>query len=206
MKMTMVNLGLIYIGGFVFYCAVVLWFNRPNLRRQLRVLHNLNDSNVSYSNGLNATIRDLRDAAVEQGNVISMYDEAAGDSRRKINKLENQVAHHNITINEYNKLLNESQTAVNEAQVEIRNAAEALEFLKSEVEMAERRVESLNRQYIVQVEQNVTDMQIEKEFTNNVIARNVELANKNDQLTLKCEDNEATIAYYKSQVEGSTRV
>lgn len=144
MKTFMINLGLVYLGGFSFYVAVVLWFNRPNLRRQLRVLHNINDGNVAYSNGLNATIRDLRDAAVEQGNVISMYDEAAGDSRRKINQLEHQVAHHEITINEYRKLLKDAQDAVCNAQDEIRKATEQIEFMKSELVMAERQLERLS--------------------------------------------------------------
>lgn len=144
MKTFMINLGLVYLGGFSFYCAVMLWFNRPNLRRQLRVLHDLNDSNVSYSNELNATIRDLRDAAVEQGNVISMYDDAAGDSRRKINKLEHEVAHHEITIKEYRKLLKDAQDAVCNAQDAIRKAEETIVFLKSEVEMAERQLERLS--------------------------------------------------------------
>ena len=91
MKQFIINLGFVYLGGFVFYVAVVLWFNRPNLRKQLAVLHNLNDGNVAYSNGLNATIRDLRNDAVEFQNVISIYDDAAGDSRRKIEDLEKEL-------------------------------------------------------------------------------------------------------------------
>lgn len=179
MKTFMINLGLVYLGGFSFYIAVVLWFNRPSLRRQLRVLHNLNDGNVAYSNGLNATIRDLGDKlqqnaytikelteanqtcwfdAIEQGNVISMYDDAAGESRREIERLQNrntlqvkrmhqlsdEVAHHEITINEYRKLLKEARDAVLEAQVEVRKSTEALEFLKSELVMAERQLERLS--------------------------------------------------------------
>lgn len=178
MKQFFINLGLVYLGGFSFYCAVMLYFNRPSLRHQLAVLHNVNDENVAYSNRLNSTIRDLRDAAVEQGNLISMYDEAADDSRREIERITNrnawqaktikqahdQVAHHEITINEYRKLLKDAQVAVCDAQTEIRNAQEALEFLKSELEMAERRLVQLRLEH------------------------------------------EATVSYYKQQVAGSTRV
>lgn len=158
MKQFFINLGIVYLGGFMFYCAVVLWFNRPSLRRQLAVMTHRNDNNVSYSNVLNAQIRDLKDAAIEQDNVISMYDEALADKRREleashnrnawqaktIEKAHDQVAHHEITIKEYNKLLNDSRHAVLEAQVEIRNAKEALEFLKSELVMAERQLERLS--------------------------------------------------------------
>ena len=158
MKSFMINLGLVYVAGFVFYGGVILWFNRPTLRHQLAVLHNLNDSNVSYSNELNATIRDLRDAAVEQDNVISMYDEALGDKRRELEASNNrnvwqaktieqahdQVADHELTIKEYRKLLKDAQVAVLEAQTEIKNATEAIEFMKSELIMAERQLERLS--------------------------------------------------------------
>lgn len=178
MKQFFINMAIVYLGGFMFYVAVMLWFNRPNLRRQLAWVTECNDRNVSYSNVLNATIRDLRDAAVEQSNLISLYDEAAGDSRREIERITNrnawqaktiqqyieQIGHHELTIKEYRKLLADAQVAVYDAQTEIRNATEALEFLKSELEMAERRI----------VQQKL--------------------------------ENEATVSYYKSQVAGSTRV
>jgi chromosome segregation ATPase len=98
MKQFFINLGLVYLGGFSFYCAVVLWFNRPNLRRQLAVMTHRNDNNVSYSNVLNAQIRDLTDMnqrcyldAVEQGNVISMYEQYDRDHRREVSDLNEQL-------------------------------------------------------------------------------------------------------------------
>ena len=165
MKQFIINLGIVYLGGFMFYCAVMLWFNRPNLRRQLAWVTECNDLNVSYSNTLNATIRELTDInqrcyldAVEKDNVISMYDEAAGDARREIERITNRnawqaktiqqnletIGHHELTIKEYHKLLKDTQVAVLEAQTEVRNATEALEFMKSELVMAERQLERLS--------------------------------------------------------------
>lgn len=111
MKTFFINLSIVYLGGFMFYCAVMLWFNRPNLRRQLAWVTECNDHNVSYSNELNATIRELTDMnnacyldAVEKDNVISLYDEAAAERRCEVDNLNKE-----------------------------------LEFLKSELVMAERR-------------------------------------------------------------------
>lgn len=61
MKQFFINLAIVYLMGFSLYMAIVVWFNRPSLRHQLAVLHNLNDGNVSYSNALNAQIRNLTD-------------------------------------------------------------------------------------------------------------------------------------------------
>jgi chromosome segregation ATPase len=179
----MVGTGL--LAAVLLIALVVGYYYFQEFRNNLAVLHDVNDSNVSYSNALNAQIRDLTDMnqrcyldAVEKDNVISLYDEAAGDARREIERITNRnvwqakeiksleakVVRHEDTMKDYNKLLNESHAAVLEAQVEIRNATEALEFLKSELEMAERRL----------VQQKL--------------------------------ENEATVSYYKSQVAGSTRV
>lgn len=91
MKQFIINLGLVYLGGFMFFMAVMMWFNRPTLRHQLAVLNDLNDGNVAYSNALNAQIRDLTDMnnacyldAVEKDNLISVYDEALKEKREEV--------------------------------------------------------------------------------------------------------------------------
>lgn len=144
MKTFFINLGIVYLGGFMFYCAVVLWFNRPNLRRQLAVLHNLNDGNVAYSNGLNATIRDLRDAAEDSRREIERITNRNAWQAKTIEQNLETIGHHELTIKEYRKLLKDAQVAILDAQTEVDNATKQIEFMKSELVMAERQLERLS--------------------------------------------------------------
>ena len=73
MKQFVLNLWFVCMAVFVFYIGVVVWFNRPTLRRQLWVMTERNDANVSWCNVLNSRIRDLEDAAVEHDNVIILF-------------------------------------------------------------------------------------------------------------------------------------
>ena len=214
----MVGTGL--LGAVLLIALVVGYYYFQEFRNNFAVLHNVNDGNVAYSNGLNATIRDLRDAAVEQSNVISMYDDAAADRRREVDGLNKELVDYmNRDISNKTALLSleckyDRLVEVNQKDFDtIANMRERLADAHGETGKQRRQVEHHEitiKEYIKLLNDSrdaVCDAQTEiRNATEALEFLKSELVMAERQSVQQKLENEATVSYYKSQVAGSTRV